>query len=210
MPEVDEVVYNGITFRRYPESDNRADRVYYRPGGTDSQNGIEALHREVWKDHNDADEVPDEHHIHHKDGDPTNNDPENLVALTPEEHAEEHPETNLSPEDIRKGIEAAKEWHRSEEGREWHSEHWDESIGKVFEEPKHKDCEQCGERFEYFTSAKFCSNACKAKHRRESGVDDETRICEACRQPFTVNKYSDQKACGRACAGALVSWSKRV
>jgi len=209
---VDEVEYNGITFRRYPDSDNRADRVYYRPASNHISNGVESLHREVWKDANDVDEIPEGYHIHHIDGDPTNNDPDNLECVSPQEHAERHPEQNLSPEAIKKGVEAAKDWHQSEEGEEWHRQHWENSLAKAFEDTE-KECKVCGEVF-YDSSAhdvgKFCSNACKSKHRRDSGVDDETRICEACKQPFTANKYSDKKCCGRACAGALVSWSKRV
>jgi len=208
MATVDEVEFNGITFRRYPDSDNLADRKYYRPSGKHVSNGVEALHREVWKEHNG--EIPDGHHIHHKDGDPTNNNIENLECVTPKEHATKHPENILTPEQIREGIEAAKEWHASDEGEEWHSEHWEESLGKLFRDPKTKPCEQCGEEFEYYTKAKFCSNACKAKHRRESGVDDEERVCEACKQTFVANKYSDKKTCDRSCAGALISWSKRV
>jgi len=212
MVQVDTVEYRGITFRRYPESDNRADRCYYRPSSEHIREGVEALHREIWKDANGVNEVPEGHHIHHKDGDPTNNDPENLECVSPKEHADRHPELGLEPEDIRKGIEAAKEWHRSEEGKEWHREHWEESLGKEFEETE-KECDQCGEIF-YDQSphdgGRFCSNACKAKHRRESGVDDVERLCEACQQPFTANKYSKQKSCSRRCAGALISWSKRV
>jgi len=208
MVESETITFNGIKFRRYPNSDNMADRRYYRPNASKIGNGIEALHREVWKHHNG--EIPDDCHIHHVDGDPTNNDIDNLECVTPEEHAARHPENNLTAEDIRAGMEAAKEWHKSEEGSEWHSEHWEESIGNLFEEPKTKDCEQCGDVFEHYTYARFCSNACKAKHRRESGVDDEVRECEACRQDFTVNKYRNTKTCSRACAGALVSWSNRV
>ena len=208
MVETDTIEFNGIEFRRYPTSDNMADRRYYRPSSSHIEEGVKALHREVWKEHNG--EIPDGFHIHHIDGDPTNNDIENLECVTPEEHAARHPENNLSPEDIRKGIEAAKDWHKSPEGREWHSEHWEESIGKLFDDPKVKECEQCGDEFEYYTAAKYCSNACKAKHRRESGVDDETRVCEACRQEFTVNKYRDTKSCSQACAGALMSWTKRT
>jgi len=144
---------------------------------------------------------------------PTNNDIENLELVTPGEHFERHDTGGfVDDEHAEKAREAAKEWHQSDDGREWHQEHWDESLGKEFTETE-KECDQCGETFTDESShdeARFCSNACKAKYRRESGVDDETRLCQACRQPFTVNKYSDQKACGRRCAGALISWSKRV
>lgn len=208
MANPDTVMFNGIEFRRYPDSDNPADRKYYRPHSGHIEEGVEALHREVWKEHNG--EIPEGHHIHHKDGDPTNNDIENLECVSPEEHAERHPENHLSPEEIRMGIEAAKDWHSSDEGSEWHSDHWEESLGKLFRDPKTKECDQCGDEFEFYTTARFCSNACKAKHRRESGVDDVEFTCEACKQTFMANKYSDRKACSRACSGALVSWSKRI
>lgn len=212
MPEVESVEYNGITFRRYPNADRRSDRVYYKPSGTHIKNGVEALHREVWKDANDADEIPGGHVIHHIDGDPTNNDPNNLECVTPREHAERHPEVNLSPEDIEKGIEAAKDWHSSEEGREWHSNHWEESLADVFGGMQ-KECDQCGDEFTDNSPDKkgrYCSNACKAKARRERGDDDEERICPICRQSFTVNKYSDTETCSRRCGGALKSWKNRV
>lgn len=206
MPEVDTVEFKGITFRRYPESDNPPDRRYYRPSGSHIEGGVEALHREVWKHHNG--EIPDGHLIHHKDGDPTNNDIDNLELVTPSEHVDRHPEMGLTPEEIEMGIEAAKEWHQSEEGREWHRQH----IKHVWEtvDPKTKECEQCGDEFEYYTNARFCSNACKAKARRERGDDDEERFCQICRQPFTVNKYKNTSTCSRSCAGALQSWTKRV
>lgn len=210
MANVDAVEYNGIEFRRYPDSDNPADRNYYRPHSGHIENGVEALHREVWKEHNG--EIPDGHHIHHADGDPTNNDIGNLECLSPGEHLKRHPDIGgvQSDEHHAKMLEAAKGWHASDEGSKWHSQHWDESLGKVFEEAKTKDCDQCGAGFEYYTDARFCSNACKSKHRRESGVDDETRICESCRQPFETNKYSDTSTCSRRCAGALMSWTKRL
>lgn len=208
MPRVDKVEFQGITFRRYPESDNRSDRCYYRPAIHNAQNGVESLHREVWKHHNGP--IPDGHLIHHKDGDPTNNHIENLECVTPAEHVKRHPEMGLTPEAIEKGVEAAKEWHRSDEGREWHENHWEQSLGKIFNDPKTRECDQCGDEYEYYTSSRFCSNACKSKWRRDSGVDDVEYICEACRQPFMANKYADRNACSRRCTGALVSWSKRV
>lgn len=210
MPDVDEVEFNGITFRRYPESDNRSDRSYYRPSGDYIEEGVEALHREVWKHHHG--EIPDDHLIHHKDGDPTNNDIENLECITYAEHVDRHPGMGLSPSDIQAGIEAAKSWHASDEGREWHSDHWADSLAKAFTEVE-KQCDQCGGEFTDRSAqgaGRFCSNACKAKARRERGDDDEERICEICRQPFTVNKYQSTSTCSRRCSGALQSWTKRV
>lgn len=211
MPAVETVEYNGITFRRYPESDNPADREYFRPSGDQIRNGVEALHREIWKDANDVDEIPDGHLIHHSDGDTGNNASENLECVTPSEHVRRHPDMgDLTDEEIEKGVEAAKKWHKSDEGRKWHKQHWKESLGAVFENPKTKDCEQCGDEFVYFTTARFCSNACKAKARRERGDDDEQRICVICRNPFTVNKYKEQPTCSRSCGGAFKAWSNRV
>lgn len=210
MPRTETVEFKGITFRRYPDSNNRADREYYRPSGDYIEDGVQALHREVWKHHNG--DIPDGHLIHHKDGDTGNNDISNLECVSPQEHVERHPEMGgiESDEHLADLIESAKEWHKSDEGREWHSEHWKNSLRKVFEDSKTGECDQCGDEFEYHTSARFCSNACKSAWRRDSGRDDEERICEACRQPFTVNKYKDTRSCSRRCGGALMSWTKRV
>lgn len=208
MATVDEVEYKGITFRRYSESDNPADRKYYRPHSGHIEDGVEALHREIWRDHNG--EIPEGHHIHHKDGDPSNNDIENLECVSPKEHARRHPEIGgvQSEEHFKKMLKAAKGWHKSDEGSEWHRQH----AKEIWEdrEPKTKECEQCGTEFEYFNNARFCSNACKAKWRRESGKDDEVRECIICGSEFTANKYNDTKTCSRECAGISQSWTKRL
>lgn len=193
MPEVDEVEFKGITFRRCPNSDNRPDRHYYRPSGEHIEDGVEALHREIWRHHNG--EIPDGHVIHHKDGDPTNNDPENLECLTPQEHSERHPE--WGGDTPWEAIEASKDWHQSDEGREWHRRHAQEQWEDA--EPKVKECEQCGDEFEYHTRARFCSNACKSKWRRDSGVDDVEATCEWCGETFTHNKYKERRFCSRKC-----------
>lgn len=200
MP-TDRIEFDGTTY--YQDS-----RGYYGAGGSDRKRGISWLHRDVWRKHNG--EIPEGHHIHHVDGDPSNNDIDNLECLSPKEHASTHGDWGGFKDraHAEKAREAAKEWHASEEGREWHRSHakdvWKNAEGKQ------KDCEQCGQEFTHFTAARFCSNACKAQHRRESGVDDEERICEACQQSFTANKYSDTKSCSRRCAGALRSWAHRV
>jgi hypothetical protein len=46
------------------------------------------VYRRVYEEHIGT--IPDGYHIHHIDGDHTNNSPENLVALSPEEHYKVH------------------------------------------------------------------------------------------------------------------------
>lgn len=196
MPE-DRIEYNGTTFYR-------DERGYYGAGGDDRERGVAWLHREVWRDHHG--EIPEGHVVHHIDGDPSNNDIDNLELLTYAEHAERHPDWGGDGVSDA-ALEAAKEWHASDEGREWHARHWHESLGKAFEETE-ATCDQCGEAFVDRTShdgARFCSKACKAKWRREQGLDDEERECPVCGETFTVNKYKDTKTCSRSC-GAKLRW----
>jgi len=66
----------------------------------------------------------------------------------------------------KKGIEAAKQWHSSPEGKEWHSE-----LGKLSwkgREYKILICQQCGKEYEtrHNGISKFCHNNCKAKALR--------------------------------------------
>ena len=78
MPNVDVIRYKGIRYRRYPDSDKRAERSYYVPGIGDRQKyGLGRLHEEIWKDNNGP--IPEGGHVHHEDHDPLNNDPSNLV-----------------------------------------------------------------------------------------------------------------------------------
>ena len=52
----------------------------------------------------------------------------------------------------------------------------------------------------YMLHPEECSNKCKSKNRRDSGVDNEIRICEYCGKEYSVNKYSTQVHCSRRCA----------
>lgn len=205
---VESVVYRGITFRRYPDSERLADRRYYRPNGTHIANGVEALHREIWRDYHGS--IPVGWHIHHIDGDPDNNHIDNLECLPPFDHLSHHG-TNLSDEQLaqrRQNMDkariAAAAWHRSDEGRAWHRAHGRE--GWLDRQPTARVCEQCGGT--YLSRAiqrhnRFCSNKCKSAWRRASGVDDEDRTCPVCGRTFRVNRYSRKRACSRVCGSRL-------
>jgi hypothetical protein len=199
------IVYRGIKFRRYPESDNWADRMYYVPGHADKIRGIRRLHEEIYRDHNGP--IPPGHHIHHVDFDQLNNDHTNLVALSPADHVAAHAGTREVTPEMLAHLESirplAAEWHGSPEGIEWHRQHGIAvAASRVAVEAT---CYQCGSTYESTMPGRFCSNKCKSAWRRDSGVDDEQRACVVCGTSFTVNRYSKKRACGRPCGGVIAN-----
>lgn len=188
------VWFEGRAYRRYPQSERRDLRVYFT-----SQRG-QTLHRAIWESANGA--IPDGHHIHHVDGDPLNNDLGNLEAVQASAHLAEHgrrPERVAeSRRNIAKAREAAKRWHASPEGRKWHAEH----AKRVAEQRPVLSicCKVCGGWFESRQSnATMCSNKCRAKDRRDSGVDNEVRRCEWCRGMYSTNRFKESRFCSPEC-----------
>ena len=208
MPEV--VTFNGVRFRRYPDSPHLCHRNYFTPGIGDKQRGVHLLHIEIWKYTHDR-PVPEGCEIHHADFDPLNNRPTNLVCLTVAEHKAVHfdqaqargrsPEAQAHLERIRP---LAAPWHSSPEGREWHRQNaaknnWGSGPVRDYE------CAQCGAGFQSRTAggrARFCSNNCKSAWRRASGVDDIDRDCVACGTSFRVNRYVKVQCCSGECRRA--------
>jgi len=134
---------------------------------------------------------------------PVNNAPDNLQAVTVEQHIREHWSEERSEAARQHASEIrvlASEWHRSPEGREWHRLHGKRAWAN--RKPIALICEQCGNGFETtkYTNARFCSNRCKAAWRRAAGIDDEFRTCPYCGERFSVNRYSKQRFCSRLCA----------
>lgn len=205
----EKVVFNGCTFRRYPESKRIEDRRYYKPSARDKLRGAEALHREIWKSEHGP--IPEGYQIHHKDGDSGNNSLLNLECVTVEQHQARHP--YRAPEGHAKHLSKirplAAKWHRSEAGREWHSGHAKEALAKRVQ---NGICECCEKEFILvgcIRRGKFCSNACKAKHRRESGADDVDRLCAICGGLFRASRYSKVKCCSRECGRKSLSRTRR-
>ena len=208
---VDVVTFNGIRYRRYPDSPHECNRKYYTPGIGDKQHGYSHLHVDVWKYVNGRD-VPEGCEIHHRDFDPLNNHHDNLVCLTVAEHKEAHREQQSERmrqpwalEHLERIRPLAAPWHSSPEGLEWHRQHAAE-IGFGRPVPRDCACDQCGKPFTAYDvsgHARFCSNNCKSAWRRASGVDDIDRDCAACGGPFRVNRYSKVRCCSRPCGQAL-------
>ena len=149
--------FNGKTYYLY-----KGERYFTK--------GIKKLHRVVWEYHHG--EIPKGYHVHHKDGNSHNNDISNLslvnqslhLRYTQKKRVKENPE--WFKEFTKKGIEAAKSWHSSKEGIEWHKKH----AKKMHFGKKHfglKKCQEC--KTEYLAKSghsRFCSNNCKSKNRR--------------------------------------------
>lgn len=214
-PKVDIIEFDGVLFRRYPNSKNWADSRYYTPHIAQRKLGVGRLHEEVWKNHRGA--IPEGYHVHHKNGDTigkANNRIRNLECLSPEDHAKHH--KVKSPKVLKKlranmakATVAAVVWHGSEEGRAWHSEQ-----SKLFWKNKsHREytCEQCGKSGESSRQKlpRFCSGNCSAKYRRDSGVDNEDRKCKVCKTVFTVWKYNKTETCSYACGSKLAALRRK-
>jgi hypothetical protein len=162
------------------------------------------LHRVVWE--NEVGKIPAGMDIHHMDGNKANNAIENLQLLTKAEHNSFHAKkrhrdnrewtlANLKNNALPKAV----EWHKSEEGREWHKEQF-EKTKDAFHAKDVKACLNCNSEFVGRKTAKFCSNACKSAWRRRTKTDDEVRNCALCGKEFTTNKYRKTKYCSKSCS----------
>lgn len=168
------------------------------------------LHRSVWEYFNG--EIPEGYHVHHIDEDRANNEIENLSLMPGPEHLSHHMNSDerlkFARENIKNAIAAAPEWHRSAEGRAWHSDHAKEVAENIA--PHEEYCVMCHKSFftkDYRKGNHFCGNNCKSAWRRATGVDDETRLCPACGRTFSANKYSRAVCCCRECA-VKKRWNK--
>src|SRR5699024_5430833 len=83
------IIYDGYKFHRYKQAKQESDRRYYR-GWVDinGKNTKTYLHRYVWEKYNGN--VPKGFHIHHIDGNFSNNDISNLECKERSTHLSDH------------------------------------------------------------------------------------------------------------------------
>lgn len=163
------------------------------------------LHIYVWEKHNG--EIPKGFHVHHLDKDKSNNNIDNLTILSGSKHSSLHGIENseIHRENfIKHAHPAAKVWHSSPDGLEWHKQHGIEVAKATFTEKTGSAiCLNCGDVFHCYEAIEsrshFCTNACKSAWRRKEGLDNEKRICRYCGNEFETNKYSDVGCCSKSC-----------
>jgi hypothetical protein len=168
-------------------------------------NGERLLHRQVWVQHHGP--IPKGHHIHHKDGDWQNNDISNLECVEKSEHHRQHMAERWmdaayrekTVKELEQAQEAAKAWHSTEEGLQFHSE-----IGRLSWKNRHPvklKCEVCGTDYEAKRTevAKYCSRACRMSVFYRASFTD-TRKCEHCGKEFAASRHRTTRFCSRTCS----------
>lgn len=161
----------------------------------------------VWKHHHNL--VPKGWHVHHKDGDKSNNEIKNLTIMSVSAHVthhlDEHPERRSRAKEMAdKYRHLTKEWHASKEGIEWHRAHG--LMTWVKRKSFKIICKVCGSETETKTyHQEFCSNSCKSKWRRKNKLDEITKTCPICQKEYQSSKYSRSKTCGRICGKKIMS-----
>lgn len=154
-----------------------------------SSKGVK-MHRYVWQFYNG--EIPKGYQIHHIDENKSNNTIENLALVNPKEHIREH--MKLHPERVDKWKEnietnarpKACEWHKSEEAKKWHKEHWKNSLGVKMDRTIEKFCLSCGKQFfvnpTVANRTKYCCGTCRhrelVKKYRAEGKDQYGKSCK--------------------------------
>ena len=152
--------FNGVLYRLYKKE-------RYLSGGK------RRLHVDVWEDV--FGKRPPGTHIHHRDGDPSNNSIDNLECMAASEHLKwtwrNRDARGLSNPIGELARDRAAEWHRSETGRAWHKRH--AFHAKSWEKWKREDrpCLHCGKVFpglarEGPNAQRYCSALCKRRDYR--------------------------------------------
>lgn len=160
------------------------------------------LHRYIYEKFKGK--IPKGYEVHHIDQNKENNDINNLELLLKKEHQKIHSMTLTAEERERrknnleqKARPEAIKWHKSKDGKIWHKEQYKKTLGNRQKEKF--ICIECQKEFEAYNTGKnsFCSNKCKTRYRKKSGVDNVERKCQRCGNVFIINKYSQKKYCGK-------------
>jgi len=156
------VDYDGLSFCLENGS------CYYRYNGA-KEVKERRLHRYVWS--NQVGPIPEGLHVHHRfKNDEHTTDASRLSLITPSAHATLHglERADWARENIVKNaVPAARAWHRSEEGRAWHSETSKRAMAARKARPSRVTCEECSREYKtiFPSRSRFCHQNCKMRAR---------------------------------------------
>ena len=182
---MDEKFFNGKRFTRFGK--------YWR-------SSRRFLHRAVWELHRGP--IPEGYHVHHKDGDRENNGLDNLELKRGRQHLSDHHKGHTRRPDA--ALAALPAWRASAEGQRHMSEMGRRNAVHL-QTTGQFVCECCGVPFVAVRTGnnRFCSNACKAKSRRRSGVDKVDAVCPVCAAAFRTDRFRPSQCCSRGCGRRL-------
>jgi hypothetical protein len=156
-------------------------------------------HRWVWMKH--FGDIPSGYHIHHKDGNPSNNEIENLELLPAGDHIKLHTSKPAAREQARQAciliapILAA--WNKSPEGQAFRKKEGAKITQNT--KPIKICCPTCHKEMETRTyHKKFCSRKCKDVVKKERAKVD--RSCIICGTIFRSVKFKKARFCSSSCS----------
>lgn len=163
------------------------------------------LHIYVWEKHHGK--IPKGYCVHHIDHDKSNNDISNLTLMSIRDHQQMHAIEPERMEEAKKNIliavRFAVDWHKSDDGREWHKLHAKEQMTAMLANTTKCICQCCGKEYETpefcVGRSKFCSESCKRRARTKSGRDNINVKCPVCGGEYVTDKYSRKKYCSDGC-----------
>jgi protein-arginine kinase activator protein McsA len=178
FPETETIIFNGREYHRNPGAIQKHRQRYFWGRRELGDKKKIALHVAVWEHHNGH--VPEGMVIHHKDGDPRNNDISNLACISLSMHGTLH-NTGRNLDGARHSkmyrhtcqqCGATYESFRKKRTRfcSLECQHQNSNDRRASAARKHQHkCQKCGAMYETFrkTRTKFCSRKCQQQDRND-------------------------------------------
>lgn len=174
------------------ETAQKFDGVEYFIAGRYWKRGKTYLHRAVWVYHHGP--IPDGHHIHHKDGNRSNNQVENLEPQDGMKHLAKH----------------KLEWNRTAEAKRMHKELGLRNVHHTHENVRTFLCVVCGNPYQAMDCGtnKYCSPLCTSRrYGPNKPAYKKERTCVWCGRSFMTRHKSP--TCSISC-GQARSWAKKA